>query len=119
MKKNLKHVLIAAVDFWVVQLIVLVSGYTDARVVLQIYLPIFVVGVLGLLFERMWMGYGVLLSASLGLAVEWFLSIVRGGGPVNHNGVVLGTAILFGGVGVSILLQIAVEIRKKRAEKAA
>lgn len=115
MKKNLKCVLIAAIDFWVVQLIVLASGYTDARVLLQIYLPIFVVGALGLLFGRMWMGHGLLLSASLGLVVEWLLSVVGGGSSANHDGVVLGTAILLGGASVSILLQAAVDFWKKRA----
>ena len=115
MKRNLKHILMAAVPFWTVQLIVLASGYTDVHVVLRIYLTIFVVGTLGLLFGRVWMGHGLLLSASLGLVVEWLLSVVGGGSSANHDGVVLGTAILLGGASVSILLQAAVDFWKKRA----
>ena len=58
MKTRFKHLLFAAVPFWAVQLVVLLTRYIDSRVVVQMYLPIFVVAAALLL--------GILLAVTVG-----------------------------------------------------
>ena len=117
MKTRFKHLLFAAVPFWIVQLVVLLTGYTDSRVILQIYLPAFIVVTLLLLRGQYIAGHGVWLSATIGLAAE-VLYYNSGIGRPTTIGVLLNGVCLLGGAAVMVLLQLAVNaIKKKRKQE--
>ena len=113
MKKRLKHLLAASIPFWVVQLILLLSGYTDRRVVLQMYLPIFVVSAALLLTEQLVAGHGLWLGAALGMTAEYICHLSRGDRP-NLSGAFLNIGILVLFTAVGILLQLVINVRKKK-----
>ena len=112
MKTKLKYLAAAAIPFWVVQLIVLLRGYTDSRAILQIYLPVFVVSAVLLLAGQTWLGHGLWLSASAGLVVE---VLYHASGAVRFDtlGVILNGVVLVGGLILSFGIQMAVNRRKK------
>lgn len=115
MKTRIKHLFIAAIPYWAIQLILLLSGYTDRKVVLQIDLPIFIASAVALLLGKFWVGHGLWLFASVGLVIEWVCGMMRSG-PSNTRGILLNGVILVAGVGCSLLIQVAVDtIKKKKA----
>ena len=117
MKTRFKHLLFAAVPFWIVQLVVLLTGYTDSRVILQMYLPAFVVTAALLLTGQFFAGHGLWLGAAVGLVVEYVQHLSRGDRP-NMGGAFMNIAILILCAAVGILLQLAVNaIKKKRNQE--
>ena len=117
MKTRFKHLLFAAVPFWIVQLVVLLTGYTDSRVILQMYLPAFVVTAALLLTGQFFAGHGLWLGAAVGLVVEYIHHLSRGDRP-NMGGAFMNIAILILCAAVGILLQLAVNaIKKKRNQE--
>jgi len=114
MKTRLKHLLAAALPFWLIQLILLLSRYIDSRVIMQMYLPVFVVVTGFLLAGQFIAGHGIWFCASVGLMTEWILSLTGMGGRTNTGGIVANFAILLGGAVVAVLLQLALNARKKR-----
>ena len=116
MKTRLKHLLFAAVPYWIVQLVVLLTGYTDSRVILQMYLPMFVVTAALLLTSQFFAGHGLWLGAAAGLAAEYVQHLSRGDRP-NMGGAFMNMAILILCAAVGILLQLLVNARKKKKEK--
>ena len=117
MKTRLKHLLSAAVPFWLVQVIVLSSGYIDGDVILRIFLPIFAISVALLLWGQFWAGHGVWLAPTVGLLVEWLMRN-GAGGRTNTKGIVANIAISLLGYVLCYIVQTAVNKRKKkRAEK--
>ena len=114
MKTKLKHLLVASIPYWAVQLLLLLGGYTDGRVISQIYLPIFVVTAALLLTGQFVAGHGLWFSAAAGLMTEWIMGLTGSGGRTNTGGIVANIAILLvGGIG-SVLLQLALNARKKK-----
>ena len=116
MKTRFKHLLFAAVLFWIVQLIVLLTGYIDSRVVLQMYLPVFAVTAAHLLVGWFFAGHGLWLGATVGLVVEYIHHISRGDRP-NMGGAFINIVILLLCAAVGILLQLAVNTMKKQRNK--
>ena len=114
MKMKLKHLLAAAIPFWLIQLILLLSGYTDGRVIAQMYLPMFVVTAALLLTGQFLAGHGLWFFASAGLLTEWIMGLTNTDGCTNTGGIVANIAILLVGTVVSVLLQLALNTRKKR-----
>ena len=113
MKTRLKHLLFAAVPYWIVQLILLLTGYIDSRVVAQMYLPIFVVTAALLLTSQFCAGHGLWLGAAVGLVVEYGCHLSQGDRP-NMGGAFLNMAIMILCAAVGILLQLLVNARKKK-----
>jgi len=113
MRTRLKHLLAASIPFWVVQLFLLLVRYTDSRVTLQMYLPIFVVTAALLLTGQFIAGHGLWLGAALGMAAEYICHLSRGDRP-NMGGAFLNMAILILCAVVGVLLQLAVNARKKK-----
>ena len=117
MKTRFKHLLFAAVPFWIVQLILLLIRYIDPKVVVQMYLPIFVVTAALLLTSQFCTGHGLWLGAAMGLVVEYVQHLSRGDRP-NMGGAFMNMAILILCAAVGILLQLAVNaIKKKRKQE--
>jgi len=113
-KIRLKHLLAAAIPYWLVQIVILVAGYTDGSVVLRVYFPIFVVCAALLLLGLCWVGHGICLAAEVGLLVEWLMKNSGAGGRTNTGGIIANIAILLIGIAVSGVIQLAVEKRKKK-----
>jgi len=113
MKRRLKHLLVAAIPYWVVQLTMLLSGYIDNRVILQMYVPIFVVATALLLTSQFIAGHGLWFGAALGLAVEYIHHLSRGDRP-NMGGAFLNIVILIVCAVGGVLLQLAVNTWKKK-----
>ena len=117
MKTRFKHLLFAAVPFWIVQLVALLIGYIDSKVVVQMYLPIFVVTAALLLTGQFFAGHGLWLGAAVGLGVEDIHHLSRGDRP-NMGGAFMNIAILILCAAVGLLLQLAVNaIKKKRNQE--
>ena len=118
MKTRLKHLLFAAVPYWLVQLILLLTGYIDSRVVVQPYLPIFIVASLMILAGQFVVGHGTWFFAAAGQMTEWIMGITDAGGRTNTGGIVANMAIMMGGIVVCVLLQLLINThKKKRKEK--
>ena len=116
MKQRAKHLMVAAIFYWIVQLGILVSGYTNARVIVQIYLPVFVICALLLLLNQLWLGHGIWIAAAAGLAVEW-LGRGSGAGGTNATGIVLNIGILVMGTVLSVFVQVAANKRRKKKQR--
>ena len=117
MKTRFKHLLFAAVPYWIVQLILLLTRYIDSKVVVQMYLPIFVVAAFLLLFGQYVAGHGLWFFAAAGLMTEWIMGITDAGGRTNTIGIVANMALLMGGVAVSVLIQLLLNARKKKKKE--
>ena len=113
MKTRLKHLLAAAIPYWVVQLIMLLSGYIDSRVILQMYVPIFLVAAVLLLTGQLIAGHGLWFGAALGLAAEYIHHLSRGDKP-NMGGMFLNIVILIVCAVGGVLLQLAVNAWTKK-----
>ena len=116
MKTRFKHLLFASVPFWAVQLVVLLTGYIDSKVVVQMYLPIFVVTAALLLTSQFCAGHGLWLGAAMGLVVEYVQHLSRGDRP-NMGGAFMNMAILILCAVAGILLQLAVNAWKKKKKE--
>ena len=116
MKTRFKHLLFAAIPYWIVQAVVLCSGYIDGDVILRIFLPIFVIAAAFFLLEQFWAGHGVWLSPTVGLLVEWLMR-GSGGGRTNTIGILANLAIsLLGYLLCGIVQTIANRRKKKKKE---
>lgn len=113
MKTRCKHLLFAAILYWIVQLILLLTGYIDSRAVAQMYLPMFVVTAALLLTSQFFAGHGLWLGAATGLVVEYLCHLSRNGRP-NMSGAFLNMAIMILCAAAGILLQLLVNARKKK-----
>ena len=117
MKTRFKHLLFAAVSYWFVQLILLLTGYIDSRVVVQPYLPIFIVASLMILAGQFVVGHGTWFFATAGLLTEWVMGITDTGGRINTGGIVANMGIMMGGIVMSVLLQLLLNTRKKKRKE--
>ena len=117
MKTRFKHLLFATVSYWLVQLILLLTGYIDTRVVLQLYLPVFIVASLMILAGQFIVGHGTWFFATAGLLTEWVMGITDAGGRTNTGGIVANMGIMMGGIVVSVLFQLLVNARKKKKKE--
>ena len=117
MKTRFKHLLAACVPFWLVQGMVLFSGYIDGEVILRIFLPIFAISAAFLLMGQFWAGHGVWLAPTVGLLVEWFMSN-GSGGRTNTLGILANLAISLLGYALCGVIQLAVNKRKKKKQEA-
>lgn len=116
MKTRFKHLLAAAIPFWLVQAVVLLTGYIDGEVILRIFLPIFSISVAFLLLGQFWAGHGVWLSPTVGLLVEW-LTRGEAGGRTNTLGIIANLSISLIGYALFGLIQsVANKSKKKKLE---
>ena len=118
MKTRFKHLLFSAVPYWSVQLILLLTRYIDAKVIVQMYLPVFIVASLMILAGQFVVGHGTWFFAAAGLMTEWIMGITDAGGRTNTGGIVANMAIMMGGIVACVLLQLLINThKKKRKEK--
>ena len=113
MKNRFKHLLAAAIPYWLVQMILLLVGYTDSRLIVQMYLPVFVVTTAHLLVGWFFAGHGLWFGATVGLIAEYVHHLSRGDRP-NMGGAFMNIAILVVCAAVGILLQMLVNRHKKK-----
>ena len=116
MKTRLKHLLFAAVPYWIVQVVIWCSGYIDSDVILRIFLPIFVLAAALLLMGQFWGGHGVWLSPTVGLLVEWLMR-GSGGGRTNTVGILANLAICLLGYFLCGFIQTVVNKRKQKRKE--
>jgi len=79
--------------------------YIDVSVILTIYLPIWIIGVIAALFGKIIFGNIVIIFAGVGIIAEYLVNLFRGPHP-NMSGAFLNTIILLAGFIVGIVLQI-------------
>lgn len=116
MKTRFKHLLAACVPFWLVQGMVLFSGYIDGEVILRIFLPIFAISAVFLLMRQYWAGHGVWLAPTVGLLVEWFMSN-GSGGRTNTLGILADLAISLLGYALCGVFQLVANARRKKKQE--
>ena len=116
MKTRFKHQIFAAVPYWIVQVVVLYSGYIDGDVILRIFLPIFVAAAALLLMSQFWAGHGVWLAPTAGLLVEWMMR-GSGSGRTNTVGILANLAISLLGYLLCGVIQTIVNRRKAKAKE--
>ncbi len=105
MKNNLKHITIHAIAFSALLTIMFVINYINLPVVITIYLPIFIIYSLLILFKKQYTGNIFLVSAELGLTVEYIMHLINVDNP-NMIGASLNIVILTIGLIVGIIVQI-------------
>lgn len=86
--------------------------YIDVSVILTIYLPIWIIGVIAALFGKIIFGNTVIIFAGVGIIAEYLVHIFNKPYP-NMSGAFLNTIILLAGFIVGIVLQIW-SARKRR-----
>ncbi len=79
--------------------------YIGISVILTIYLPILIIGVIAALFGKIIFGNTVIIFVGVGIIAEYLVHLFRGPHP-NMSGAFLNTIILLAGFILGIVLQI-------------
>ncbi len=115
MNRSMKHLVFAAIPYAAVLSVLYLLHYIDFRVIGQIYLPIYLIAAAAICWKKDWFGHAFLISAELGLILEYVIHVMRADRP-SMAGAFLNTLLIFLGLIAGILLQIRMGKRKKTNE---
>ncbi len=111
MNTTTKQLIFAVISYAFLLVTMCLVKYIDLSVVISIYLPIFIISVLFIILKQYYAGYIFLVSAGIGLLLEYIVSLSHVGRP-NMSGAFLNTVVLlFGGV-IGITTQIVITKKK-------
>ncbi len=107
-----KHILLGSTPYVLLLLVMGKVGYLGWRETALIYLPIFVVAVLAMVWRQSFGGHLLLISAELGLLAEYGVHLMNGPKP-NLSGAFCNTAILLAGTLAAVVVQLAINRRRR------
>lgn len=112
MDVRIKHLISATIPYAAVLCVFYLLHYIDILVIAQIYLPIYCLAVAAIRGKKNWVGHAVLISAELGLILEYVVHVMRPDRPT-MAGAYLNALVFLIGLIVGILLQIRMGNRKQ------
>ena len=115
MHERIKQLGFAVVPYACTLIAMCLVNYIDVSVIALIYLPIFLIAVISIMYKKYYAGHIFLVSAEIGLILEYIISLNYEGRP-RMSGAFLNTAILLLGLVIGILTQSYV-IRKGNRKK--
>ena len=114
MKNTTKQLVFAVVPYSCTLIAMCLVKYIDLSVIIPLYLPILIISVLFIILKRYYAGHIFLISAQIGLLLEYVVRLNSVEKP-NMSGAFLNTAVLFLGGFIGIVIQIV--ITKKQGKK--
>jgi hypothetical protein len=106
-RKTMLHIIICSILHFVAMMIFVCLNYIDFSVIKIIYLPILFIAIVAILFRQYIFGYIFIVSAELGLTVEYIIQLIQKNHPT-MNGAFLNTSIICLGFIIGVTVQIIV-----------
>lgn len=112
MRKTMFHMIINSIQYFTTIITFVFLNYIGLSSIRIIYLPIFFIAIVAILFRQYIFGYIFIISAELGLTIEYIISLSQGYHP-NMTGAFVNTFIICFGLIIGVTVQIiAIMIRR-------
>jgi hypothetical protein len=110
--RSMLHSVICSIILFIVMMVFIELNYIDFQVIKQIYLPIWATTIIAILFRQYIFSYIFVLSAALGLIVEYIIHLYHQPYPTMEGAFVNALIIRLGFI-IGVVVQIVV-IRSRR-----